>query len=87
MPEEWNPGWRFFFLLKMNFLQFKSNPAPLTHPAHRLQSSRVDLVDVVDLGRGIVVLPVADDVDQVVVGEVGDDVREVRERPAQRLGQ
>lgn len=70
----------------MNFLQFKSDPAASTHPAHRLQSGRVDLVDVVDLGRGIVVLPVADDVDQVVVGEVGDDVREVRERPAQRLG-
>lgn len=51
------------------------NRALRTHLAYCLQSGRVDLVDVVNLGRGVVVPPVADDVDQVVVGEVGDDVR------------
>lgn len=42
---------------------------------------RIDLVYVVDLRGGVVVLAVANDVDQVVVGEVGDDVAEVREGP------
>lgn len=52
-----------------------------THPAHSFQGRGVNLVYVVDLGGGVVVLAVANDVDQVVVGEVGDDVVEVCERP------
>lgn len=55
----------------------------LTYPANGFQSMRIDLVDVVDLRGGVVVLAVADDVDQVVVGEVGDDVAEVRESPGE----
>lgn len=49
------------------------------YPAHGFQGDRVKLVYVVDLGGGVVVLAVADDVDQVVVGEVGDGVAEVGE--------
>jgi len=56
-----------------------------THPADSLQGRRIDLVHVVDLGGGVVVFTVADDVDQVVIGEVGDDVAEVREGPKESL--
>lgn len=55
-----------------------------THPALRLQGVRVDLVDVVDLGGRVVVFAVTNDVDQVVVGEVWDDVGEVRARPGEK---
>lgn len=52
--------------------------APRGYPAHGFQGNGVNLVNVVDLGGGVVVPAIADDVDQVVVGEVGDGVAEVR---------
>lgn len=56
-----------------------------THPADSFQGNRVNLVHVVDLRGGVVVLTVADDVDQVVVGEVGDNVAEMRERSSEKV--
>lgn len=55
-----------------------------TYPPDSFQSSRVDLVHVVDLGGGVVVLSVTNDVDQVVVGEIGDDVAKVTESPEEK---
>lgn len=56
----------------------------LTYPANSFQSSGINLVYVVDLRGGVVVLAIANDVDQVVVGEVRDDVAEVRECPSDK---
>lgn len=49
-----------------------------SYPAHGFQGNGVNLVNVVDFGAGVVVLAIANDVDQVVVGEVRDGVAEVR---------
>lgn len=56
----------------------------LTYPADGFQGRGIDLVYVVDLGGSVVVLAVADDVDQVVVSEVGDDVGKVRQCPGDK---
>lgn len=65
-------------------LVFSGGGWRLTYPADSFQGGGIDLVHVVDLRGGVVVLTVTDDVDQVVVGEVGDDVAEVCERPGDR---
>lgn len=49
------------------------------YPAHGFQGNGVNLVYVVDLRGGVVVLAIAYDVDQVVVGKVGDGVAEICE--------
>lgn len=56
----------------------------VSYPANSFQGDRINLVYVVDLRGSIVVLSVPNDVDQVVVGEVGDDVAEVRESPGDK---
>lgn len=55
-----------------------------SHPAHSFQGVRVNLVDVVDLRGGVVVLTVANYVDQVVVCEIRDDVAKVCHCPGDK---
>ena len=54
------------------------------YPADGFQGVGVDLVDVVDLRGSVVLVPVADHVDQVVVREVRDGVTHVGEGPGVR---
>lgn len=70
--------------VKYSYRKFWGGGWRRTYPADSFQSLRIDLVYVVDLRGGVVVVAVANDVDQVVVGEVGDDVAEVRESPGDR---